>query len=162
MKQYSSIHTAVRCALIAGAAAAVGYASAAVAENANTPAKLHKVTVTGTRIKRTNIGRASRLRASVASRFRNRAIAISARLLKTSRSPAARRAAAHRGVTVSRRLICGVWVASVIWCWWMENAGSRINSAALISIPFRPRLSTILKYSRTVPRLFMAPMRSAV
>jgi outer membrane receptor protein involved in Fe transport len=37
------------------AAAAVSYTSIASAANANTPAKLQKVTVTGTRIKRTNI-----------------------------------------------------------------------------------------------------------
>jgi outer membrane receptor protein involved in Fe transport len=50
------IRQAVRYTLMTGAAVAVaGYGSTVLAANANTPAKLHKVTVTGTRIKRTNI-----------------------------------------------------------------------------------------------------------
>jgi iron complex outermembrane receptor protein len=50
------IGQAVRYALMAGTAiAAVNLCSTASAENANTPAHLGKVTVTGTRIKRTTI-----------------------------------------------------------------------------------------------------------
>jgi outer membrane receptor protein involved in Fe transport len=50
------IRHAVRYALMTGAAVtAAGYISTASAAKANSPAKLHKVTVTGTRIKRTSI-----------------------------------------------------------------------------------------------------------
>jgi outer membrane receptor protein involved in Fe transport len=56
MSQRNLIRAAVRFGLMTGAAvAAAGYAATASAANANSPAKLHKVTVTGTHIKRTNI-----------------------------------------------------------------------------------------------------------
>jgi outer membrane receptor protein involved in Fe transport len=49
------IYSAVRCALVTSTVMAAGSAATAVAANANNPARLGKVTVTGTRIKRTNI-----------------------------------------------------------------------------------------------------------
>jgi outer membrane receptor protein involved in Fe transport len=56
MKNRHLINSAVRCALMTGAVmATAGYTSSVLAENANTPAQLQKVTVTGTRIKRTSI-----------------------------------------------------------------------------------------------------------
>jgi outer membrane receptor protein involved in Fe transport len=49
------IHSAVRYALMTGAAMAASSAATAAVSNTNSPAKLGKVTVTGTRIKRTSI-----------------------------------------------------------------------------------------------------------
>jgi outer membrane receptor protein involved in Fe transport len=55
MDKRNLIHQAVRYALVTGAAVAMGHVSTAAAANANTPANLGKVTVTGTRIKRTTL-----------------------------------------------------------------------------------------------------------
>jgi iron complex outermembrane receptor protein len=55
MKHHHSIGTAVRVALTAGLAASVGIPAIASAENAQNPANLGKINVTGTRIKRTSI-----------------------------------------------------------------------------------------------------------
>jgi iron complex outermembrane receptor protein len=61
MKQHYSIRTAVRLALAASLAASLGVPVVASAQSqspATNPAKLGKVTVTGTRIKRTAIEKA--------------------------------------------------------------------------------------------------------
>jgi iron complex outermembrane receptor protein len=55
MKYHPSIRAAVRVALTAGLAASVGIPAIASAENAQNPANLGKISVTGTRIKRTSI-----------------------------------------------------------------------------------------------------------
>jgi outer membrane receptor protein involved in Fe transport len=56
MVKRNLIHSAVRYSLMVGAAVtAASFAATASAANSNTPANLGKVTVTGTRIKRTNI-----------------------------------------------------------------------------------------------------------